>query len=643
MTAANTQTEEQLVDLLDEALREIRRGQPVDCATWSRTHPELTAEGTCLLETLTLLTSAASVWRGGDPGDIGTAPEPSDDTECGLPVVIGRYQIRSRVGSGSMGIVYEGYDPHLDRRVAVKIPRCERLAKDRAIFVERFIREARAAAAVRHAHVCPVYDTGQHDDQPYVVMAFVEGETLEAVLSRGRIEDVPRAVKLATQIAEALDAVHQQGIIHRDLKPGNVLIDRDGNGLLTDFGLAVSNVNVERLTSDGLIVGTPVYMSPEQAAGENSTLTPASDIYSLGVMFHEMLTGTVPFRGPLLELLRRIQSEAPAPITTLRPDCDPALSDIARRAMAKRPADRFKSAAEMAAALRGCLDSQHSSKVSAEVPEPRPTVGEHKQLHRLRTGSLSAIMIGAILLAAVGWGLSARNGTRPSGDLKQQSAVANQLPQTIPLSPLKGDVEITIWSDPEKPEQIGNVKNGVPISKVDLGALPLRNGELVHLHVTLNRPAFVYLFWIDSDGQTTPLYPWDADHSKAAWAAPLLKESATPTAQVHCPADSNRGFGLLGAPGMQHVLLLARSTPLAAPEKSLQAAFANLPTSPLTNRREVAYLEWSPASGSEVRVLRGIEPGKTKQFSAPVFDQLRARLQSDFELIKVWRFAQVEE
>jgi tRNA A-37 threonylcarbamoyl transferase component Bud32 len=656
--------DERLVDLLDEALCEMRSGRPLDTMAWHERHPELGHEGAALLATLVRFATSVEDWRAALPRPHRSTSTPGGTAveDSQVPDSIGRYVILMKVGTGAMGTVYRAHDPQLDRLVAVKVPRMDKVTSNRAKFTERFLREARHAASVRHPHICPIYDAGQHEGQPYVVMAYVDGHPLDfRLMGSGRFEDVREAVRVAIQVAHALEAIHHHGIIHRDLKPANILLDRSGQVLLTDFGLAREIELSEKLTMDGIVVGTPSYMSPEQATGENSNLGPATDLYSLGIVLYEMFTGKLPFRGSVCEILRKIAVENPASPAQHRPDLDPRLAALVLKSIAKIPAERFESAAVFADALQKWLDSASVSTepdlalaaqpeairppqaVSCSAPEARTAAGVSR-----RRSFLGAGLAAAALLTAAVFAFTGRDRDRAAGGRPREQAGIDSLPSANPgrpaPPPLKGNLEITVWSDPEQVARgIDTVKNGLPVSRADSGALPLQNGELVHLHAKLNRPACVYLIWIDSEGKTIPLYPWDSDRSEALWDAPLLKEAAKPTEVIDCPRASNRGFTAVGAQGMQHVVLLARSTPLDSPGKTLQSLLANLPKSPVNNRREVAYLEWSPAQGSQLRELRGIAPGKTKEFDAPVFNVLKERLQKDFELITVWRFAQVAE
>jgi serine/threonine protein kinase len=283
------------------------------------------------------------------------------------PTHIGRYRVMGQVGSGGMGTVYKAFDPELNRTVAVKLPHFHGSPEVVATRNQRFQREARTAAAVAHPNVCPIYDVGEHEGQPFVVMAYIEGESLADWLARqGRFDDPRRAVQLTGQILEALDALHRHGVIHRDLKPANILIDASGRVLVTDFGLARHQEDAEPLTSEGVVIGTPAYMAPEQAAGQNQKIGPCTDLYSVGVILFQMLTGKVPFDGPPLAVLGRIMHETPPRLSTLRPDLDAALETIVAKAMARDIGDRFQSAGQ----FRQALNSIPS------VAALRPTLGD---------------------------------------------------------------------------------------------------------------------------------------------------------------------------------------------------------------------------------------------------------------------------
>jgi serine/threonine protein kinase/tetratricopeptide (TPR) repeat protein len=277
------------------------------------------------------------------------APAPAETP----PERVGRYRVVGHLGAGGMGVVYRAHDPQLERDVAIKLPVFHGSDESRTAARQRFLREARAAAAVRHPHVCPIYDVGEDQGRPYVVMALVEGETLGDRLRRlGRFEDVRAAVALVLQVADALAAVHAAHIIHRDLKPGNILLDRAGEPFLADFGLA-RGADSERLTAVGQLLGTPAYMAPEQAAIELGPVGPWSDQYSLGVVLYEMLTGRLPFEGSAAALLAQIGTKSVPPPAQYRQDLDTDLERLLLKALARRAQDRYGGVADFAAALRG--------------------------------------------------------------------------------------------------------------------------------------------------------------------------------------------------------------------------------------------------------------------------------------------------
>jgi serine/threonine protein kinase len=276
-------------------------------------------------------------------------PAPAEDP---FPRQIGRYLLLGRISAGGQGSVYKAQDPALQRVVALKRPHFAP-SPDHWEAHQRFLREARAAAVIHHPRVCPIHDVGEEQGTPYIVMAFVEGQSLASRLSAlGRFEDLREAADLVCQVADGLAAIHAHGIIHRDLKPGNILINRDGQVVLTDFGLARLVTDPENLTAEGALMGTPAYMAPEQAAGETARIGSWTDIYSLGVVLYKMITGRVPFDGPPHTLLFKIVYETPPPPSAFRPGLDPALEAIVVRAMARRPEDRFPTAQALAEALR---------------------------------------------------------------------------------------------------------------------------------------------------------------------------------------------------------------------------------------------------------------------------------------------------
>lgn len=285
-------------------------------------------------------------------GGTDTPPEPPS-----LPETFGRYSIKRLLGRGAMGSVYLAHDGELDRLVALKVPH---FPLGDSVAAERFAREARAAATIDHPNVCRVYDVGRIGETAYLTMAYVEGSTLAEFLRHGPLPP-RRSVEIARHVALALAAAHGCGVIHRDLKPGNILIGSNGHAFVTDFGLA-RREKENRLTGEGELIGTPLYMSPEQIAGATSRVGPASDIYALGVVFHEMLTGSPPFAGSRSNVFLQTLSELVPPPSTRRDGVDFRLDQIVLRALAKSPADRFKTMTEFAAKLEDWLRLDASPK-----------------------------------------------------------------------------------------------------------------------------------------------------------------------------------------------------------------------------------------------------------------------------------------
>ncbi len=329
----------------------------------------------------------------------------------------GRYRLEGQIAAGGMGTVWAAHDETLDRRVAVKVLN-ESLAHDDR-FVERFRREALAAAALMHPNIAGVFDYAEDDGRPYIVMELLDGETLAQRIGRMGALDPPLVVRIGADVADALAAAHEAGLVHRDVKPANVMLTERGDVKVMDFGIAASSLGGTGLTGTGMVMGTARYLSPEQAAGGQAT--PASDLYSLGAVLYEMLTGRPPFerKTPVATAMAHV-NDTPTPVRDVRPDTPPELAALVDRCLEKDPAARPGSAADVAAALRaeGNVTPDADTAVLAvpgpgatlELPSPvappssgpaapggRPTTRRLPPAWRSRRALLVAIAVAAVL------------------------------------------------------------------------------------------------------------------------------------------------------------------------------------------------------------------------------------------------------
>jgi hypothetical protein len=283
-----------------------------------------------------------------------TEPQPTAPG-TDVPARLGPFKLLKPLGRGGMGIVFLAEDTQLGRRAAVKVMRPEMTAYDPRAY-ERFLREARAAAAVRHDNVVTVYQVGEENGVPYLAMELLRGSSLSAYLDKTSVVTIASATRLGREVAEGLAAAHARGLVHRDIKPGNIWLEAPyGRVKLLDFGLArpagPAGPGPERLTGSGLVVGTPGYMSPEQARGE--TLDERTDLFSLGVVLYLLCTGQEPFAGSNpTAVLTALAVDRQKPARELNPRVPPALSDLIDRLLEKKPGDRPESAAEVAKLLR---------------------------------------------------------------------------------------------------------------------------------------------------------------------------------------------------------------------------------------------------------------------------------------------------
>ena len=301
----------------------------------------------------------------------------------------GRHRIVKELGKGAMGVVYQAHDPQIDRLVALKVLRPDRVTTE--AFLQRFMKEAKAIGRLSHPNMVIVYDVGEDHGTVYIAMEFLEGKPLNEIIQMDVFQP-EEIIDLGVQVAEALDYAHRKGIIHRDIKPSNIIVQPDGQIKITDFGIAhIEDPEATQQTQAGEILGTPAYMSPEQVLSQ--PVDGRSDLFSLGVILYEVATGKRPFQGEnLAAMFRNITGEDPAAPTTLNPALPRELSQTIMRCLAKSPDQRFATGKDLAEALRRC-GQRAMPAPGLTPPAPAPSRG--------LIISLVAVLLAAIIGFAV--------------------------------------------------------------------------------------------------------------------------------------------------------------------------------------------------------------------------------------------------
>lgn len=365
------------------------------------------------------------------PQPVPAPPGPAEPTKPStVPVLpntmvgikLDKYEIVDKLGVGGMATVYKGYQESLNRYVAIKVLNPVRAAEKGLL--ARFTREAKTVANLDHPHILPIYDFGQDQGYTFLVMKFIPTGTLRDWLDREKPLSLSQASKIVSQVASALDYAHRRGVVHRDIKPSNILLDEDGNVLLSDFGLAKILESTTRLTASGASLGTPAYISPEQAMGEE--VDNRTDVYSLGVVLYEMLTGQVPFPGEALSVALKHIQEPPPPPRSLNPALPEAVEQVILQALAKNPDERFATAGALAHALEQAI-------AESEAPPP-PLPLPHGPVPSIPRQVVFAAVGGAILLVmaiVVGLALFRGGGPTPTPAI----SAANQTATAIALLP----------------------------------------------------------------------------------------------------------------------------------------------------------------------------------------------------------------
>ena len=333
------------------------------------------------------------------------------------PQALGKYELRGTLGRGAMGTVYEGWDPVIARRVAIKTVNLpENPDPDTAEEIARFRREAQAAGRLTHPNIVAVYDYGETKDIAYIVMEYVDGPTLKSVLDKNERFTLPDIRRIMDDLLAGLQFSHDRGVVHRDIKPANVMLNSERRGKIADFGIA--RIESSNMTQAGTVLGTPAYMSPEQFRGE--PVDARTDIYSSGVLLYQLLTGERPFEGSVTSIMHKVLNVDPPAPSQLSVVVPPALDAVVLRAMAKRPEDRFPSASAFAGALGNAIDTPdarvgdagdatqvtpaRAAAAPARATSPSGASAASATTERKRGAPMGAILGGVAVLALVGGG-----------------------------------------------------------------------------------------------------------------------------------------------------------------------------------------------------------------------------------------------
>jgi len=514
---------------------------------------------------------------------------PSDVPEnipIDVPENIGIYPVIAYLDGGGQAEVFLGRLPNLPKEVVIKVSH-HKLA-DIQTDEDRLTKEGHLLAGFEHPNIAGVIDLGVHEEHPFLVMEYVRGRTLSQYAQSREISS-QMAATIVAKAARAIAAAHAKGIVHRDIKPDNILIDETNEPIIIDFGMArIQHAWKVDRESPGTVCGSFSYMSPEQARGEVDNVNDRSDIFSLGAVLYWLLVCEAPFKAnnsdQALEQAKQCDFDRQALHDS---NVSSRLKKICLRAMSPKQEDRHGSADELAADLESWL-------------------GRSSVARRFAVGTALLLLVAAVAAWSV-----ITNDSRP--DI---------------MVPLTGTIDVLVW-DPEDKTRSG-------LSLDDPGALPLKIGDQVRIVVELNRPAYVYVVWIDSQGEASPVYPW----LPGQWTQPAKKVARV--MQLALPEEADRGWEMKDGPsGMETLLLLARNTPLPL-EFKLEDQLSELPE--LTNQSSRALIWFAdgvPISGPE-DFLRAPDFSAPQQIDDSILQVQRLiheKLSSHFKLMRAVSFS----
>jgi serine/threonine protein kinase len=460
-------------------------------------------------------------------------------------LILGRYRARKWLGEGGFGRVYLAEDTRLNREVAVKVvPVRATETGSSSPSRRRGDSEAKILAKLDHPRIIPVYDVGLDETLGYCTVAkYVRGVTLAA--RKQQIQFSAReAAALVIEICDGLQHAHQMRVFHRDLKPSNILLDEFGWPHIADFGLAIHEQ--DQAEHRGEVSGSPSYMAPEQFLGNAHLMDGRADIWSVGVILYELLSGQKPFVGETQdELIEAVLHKDPKPLRLINPEIDATLEQITLRCLRKESADRYPLARDLADALRSWQETVHSpsgtsnpsSVASAEVTSPP---------HRRHLLLASPILIGVCLLGILGLG----QFVSPRGGALQDSP-------SLPASRIDGHLQVHLWPSDQATDR------DVPVSLVDY--LPIPAESEVRMEAQLTNEAYAYIFWLDGDGEVFPLYPWREGRweTRPDSESPVTKiELPSPSAEHASGKSTRTSWKVVPTLAMETILLLISPEPL---------------------------------------------------------------------------------